>query len=89
MGVGVALNTHTHTHTHKERKKRKRMGGWGVPVVAQGVKNETRIHGDVGSIPGLTQWVKDLVLPQSVALVAHVTRVLSGCGCGIGRQLQL
>ena len=25
--------------------------------------NLTGIHGDVGSIPGLVQWVKDLVLP--------------------------
>ena len=27
------------------------------------VTNPTRIHGDVGSIPGLDQGVKDLVLP--------------------------
>ena len=25
--------------------------------------NPTSIHKDTGSIPGLTQWVKDLVLP--------------------------
>ena len=30
----------------------------GVPTLAQEVKNPTGIHGDVGSIPGLTQWVK-------------------------------
>ena len=30
----------------------------GVPVVAQQVKNPTSIHGDVGSIPGLIQWIK-------------------------------
>ena len=35
--------------------------------MAQQVKNPTRIHGDAGSIPGLTRWVKDLVLPQAVA----------------------
>ena len=35
---------------------------FGVPIVAQWVKNTTSIHEDAGLIPGLTQWVKDLVL---------------------------
>ena len=38
----------------------------GVPVVAQQVRNSTSIHEDVGLIPGLAQWVKDLVLSFSV-----------------------
>ena len=32
----------------------------GVPGVAQQVTDLTSIHNDVGSIPGLAEWVKDL-----------------------------
>ena len=35
----------------------------GVPIVAQWLTNPTRNHEVVGLIPGLAQWVKDLVLP--------------------------
>ena len=39
-----------------------------VPIVAQQVKNLTSLNEDKGIIPGLTQWVKDPVLPQSQLL---------------------
>ena len=35
----------------------------GVPVVVQWLTNPTRNHEDAGSIPGLTQWVENPVLP--------------------------
>ena len=47
----------------------------GVPFVAQCVKHPASIHEDVGSIPGIAQWVKDLVLLQcrsQMQLGSHV-----------------
>ena len=44
---------------------------------------------DVGSIPGLAQWGKDLALPHTAACVADALGILCCRGCGVGQQLQL
>ena len=46
----------------------------GAPIVAHWVKNMVSIHEDVSClIPGLTQRVKDLALPQGVAYHLDIT----------------
>ena len=63
--------------------------GSGVPIVFLWVKNPSSIYEDVGLIPGLDQWVKDLVLLQASVEVSDVACIWHCCGCGVGQQLQL
>ena len=57
--------------------------------MAHQAKNLTTIHENVNSIPGLTQWVKYLVLMQGAAEVIDVAWILRCCGCGVGWKPQL
>ena len=37
------------------------------PIVAQRIENPASVPENAGSIPALSQWAKDPVLPQAVA----------------------
>ena len=57
--------------------------------MARRVTNPTSIHEDVGLIPGLAQWVRDLALLWAVVWAADAARIPCCCGSGVGQQLQL
>ena len=56
----------------------------GVPIVSQWIANLTSIHEVVGSVPGLTQWLKDPALLWAVVKVTDAAWILNCCGCGAG-----
>ena len=56
--------------------------------MAQQVMNTASTHEDVGSIPGLTVWVKNPTLQSTAVLVSDVAQIWHWCGCGVGLQLQ-
>ena len=62
---------------------------WGVPVMAQWLKNPTGNHEVVGLVPGLAWWVEDLVLPEVVVWVADTAQIWHCCGSGMSWWLLL
>ena len=49
------------------------------------VKNPTGIHGDGGSIPGLTQWVKDLAVAVSCGVGSKQTWLRYGIAMAMAK----
>ena len=41
-------------------------------------------HEDEDSVPGLTQWVKDLALSRAVVQVTDAAQIWHRCGRGVG-----
>ena len=57
--------------------------------MARQVKNSTSIHKEVGSIPGLIQWVKDTALLQALVYVTDAAQIPCSHDYGVGLQLKL
>ena len=57
---------------------------WEFLLLLSGLRTWCRLHEDLGSAPGLVQWVTDLALLQAAAQVAEAAGMPCCCGCGIG-----
>ena len=60
----------------KKTKKKKCLHNWSSPR-SSAVTNLISVHEDAGSIPGITPWVKDPVLPRAVVLASSFSSDLT------------
>ena len=60
---------------------------WGVPIVAQGIKNPASTHEDTDSISRLAQWVKGSGIVMSCVGRRHLAQIQHCYGCGVGWHL--
>ena len=62
---------------------------WEFPLWLSGLRPLHSVREEAGSIPDLSQWVKDPALPQASGEVTHAAQILCCCDCDVGWQLQL
>ena len=57
------------------------------PLWLSGLRAQHSVREDVGRIPGLSQWVKDLVLLQTVVEVTDAAQIQCCHGCCVGSNV--
>ena len=67
-----------------KKTKKKEKNPTEFPLWLSQSRTQHSAHEDVGSIPGLDQWVEDPALPQAVVEVTDAAWILRGRGCACG-----
>ena len=72
-----------------DKKGLSKMQDLEFPLWLSGLRTQHCLCEDTGSVPGLTQQVKDPALHQAVAEVTNAAQIQCCHGCGVSLQLQL